>query len=424
MLEKLRRIWDIRELRKKLLFVIGMLVVFRIAAHIPVPGINVANFQDFFSRNQVLGMLNILSGGAMSNFSVVALGVGPYITASIIMQLLTMIVPRLEALSKEGSAGYQKINQYSRLITVPLAILQAYAMIMIFKQSSQHLIEFTSKMQMINTIIVMSAGTIFLMWIGELITEKKVGNGISLIIFAGIVEQLPISLQQSIVTFDKAQIFNFLILSILALITIAGVVLLTEGQRNIPVTYARRIRGNRMFGGMDTYLPLKVNQAGMIPIIFAISIVLFPGFIGQLMGRSGTAWIANMGSHMVTLFQNQIIYGLSYFILVVAFTYFYTSIIFHPTQIADNLQKQGGFVPGLRPGQPTASYLSLISNRIMLAGAVALGVVAILPIITQGAFKINSFTIGGAGILIVVSVVLETVKQVQSQISMYEYEDL
>ncbi|MFA5051038.1 MAG: preprotein translocase subunit SecY [Patescibacteria group bacterium] len=424
MLEKLRRIWDIRELRKKLLFVIGMLVIFRIAAHIPVPGINVANLQDFFSRNQVLGMLNILSGGAMSNFSLVALGVGPYITASIIMQLLTMIVPRLEALSKEGSAGYQKINQYSRLITVPLAILQAYAMIMIFKQSSQHLIEFTSKIQMINTIIIMTAGTIFLMWIGELITEKKVGNGISLIIFAGIVEQLPISLQQSIVTFDKAQIFNFLILGVLALITIAGVVLLTEGQRNIPVTYARRIRGNRMFGGMDTYLPLKVNQAGMIPIIFAISIVLFPGFIGQLMGRSSTAWIAGFGSHMVTLFQNQFIYGLSYFILVVAFTYFYTSIIFHPTQIADNLQKQGGFVPGLRPGQPTASYLSSISNRIMLAGATALGLVAILPIITQGAFKINSFTIGGAGILIVVSVVLETVKQVQSQISMYEYEDL
>ncbi len=422
--EKVRQVWQIKDLRNKILFVVAMLIIFRIAAHIPIPGVNIANLKDLFSRNQMLGMLNLLSGGAMANFSIVALGVAPYITASIIMQLLTMIVPRLEELSKEGSAGHQKINQYSRLLTIPLAAMQSYGMIMIFRQSSQPIITFSSTFQLISTIIVMMTGTVFLMWLGELITEKKIGHGISLIIFAGIVERLPASLQQSIVTFSKGQIMNWVILGALALITIAGVVILTEGQRNIPITYARRIRGNRMYGGMDTYLPLRVNQAGMIPIIFAISIVLFPGLIGQLISRSGTVFIANFGQSLTKLFQNQGVYGLVYFILVVAFTYFYTSIIFHPTQIAENLQKQGGFVPGLRPGQPTANHFSAISKRIMLAGALSLGLIAVLPIITQSVFSVKTFVIGGASVLIVVSVVLETVKQIQAQISMHEYEGL
>ncbi len=424
MLNKLKQFWQIRDLRNNLIFVMGMLVIFRIAAHIPLPGINIANLKDLFSRNEMLGMLNVLSGGAMANLSIVAMGVAPYITASIIMQLLTMIFPRLEELSKEGSSGYQKINQYSRLLAVPLALLQSYGMLMIFRQSSQPIINSLSKFGLVNILVVMSAGTIFLMWLGELITEKKIGNGISLIIFAGIVERLPISLQQTIATFSKEQILNLAVLAVLALITIAGVVILTEGQRNIPVTYARRIRGNRMYGGMDTYLPLRVNQAGMIPIIFAISIVLFPGLVGQLMMRSDSSLIIGIGRVLVNFVQNQLIYGIIYFILVVAFTYFYTSIIFHPAQIADNLQKQGGFVFGLRPGQPTAQYLSNISNRIMLAGALSLGIIAVLPIITQGIFKMATFVVGGAAILIVVSVVLETVKQVQAQVSMHEYEGL
>ena len=424
MLEKVKQVWQIKDLRNKIFFILGLLLLFRLAAHIPIPGVNIANLKDFFSRNEMLGMLNILSGGAMSNFSLVAMGVAPYITASIIMQLLTMIVPRLEELSKEGASGYHKINQYSRLLTIPLAILQSYGMIMLFRQSSQQIIGDLSFFQLTNIILVMTAGTVFLMWLGELITEKKIGNGISLLILAGIVERIPVSIQQMIVTFSKEQIINLLVLIVLALITIAGVVFITEGQRNIPITYARRIRGNRMYGGTDTYLPLKVNQAGMIPIIFAISLVLFPGLIGQLLTRSSSIFWNKAGTILMAINQNQLIYGLLYFILVVAFTYFYTSIIFHPVQIAENLQKQGGFIPGLRPGKPTANFLSLVSNRIMLAGALFLGIIAILPIITQNFFKFSSFTIGGAAILIVVSVVLETVKQIQAQVSMHEYEGL
>jgi len=352
------------------------------------------------------------------------MGIAPYITASIIMQLLTMIVPRLEELSKEGASGYKKINQYSRLLTVPLAILQSYGMIAIFSQSSQPILGSLSTFELVNILMVMTAGTVFLMWLGELITEKKIGNGISLLIFAGIVERVPISIQQTIATFSADQIINFLVLVVLALVTIAGVVIITEGQRNIPVTYARRIRGHRMYGGTDTYLPMKVNQAGMIPIIFAISIVLFPGLIGQLLSRSGSAFMAKFGQILMGITQNQLIYGLLYFTLVVAFTYFYTSIIFHPKQIADNLQKQGGFVPGLRPGEPTASYLSTVSVRIMLAGALSLGIIAVLPIITQNVFRLSTFVVGGAAILIVVSVVLESVKQIQAQIAMHEYEGL
>ena len=424
LLNKIRQIWQIKDLRNKILFVLAMLIIFRIAAHIPLPGVNLANLKDFFARNEMLGMLNILSGGAMSNFSIVAMGISPYITASIIMQLLTMIVPKLEELSKEGSAGRQKINQYSRFLTVPLALVQSYGMLILLRQSGQTVLEDLSFFNIANILIVMLAGTMFLMWLGELITEKKIGNGISLLIFAGIVERLPASLQQSIAVFDVSQITNWLILAILALITVAGVVWLTEGQRNIPVTYARRIRGHRMYGGTDTYLPMRVNQAGMIPIIFAISSVLFPSLIGQFMIRSSSTFLLNLGQFLIGLMQNQLFYGLSYFILVVAFTYFYTSIIFHPKQIAEQLQKQGGFIPGIRPGVPTSQFLSKVSNRIMLAGALSLGLIAILPIITQNVFRISTFTIGGASILIVVSVVLEVVKQIQAQISMHEYEGL
>jgi len=424
LLNKIRQVWQIKDLRNKILFVFTMLIIFRIAAHIPLPGVNIANLKDFFASNEMLGMLNILSGGAMSNFSIVAMGIAPYITASIIMQLLTMIVPKLEELSKEGSAGRQKINQYSRFLTVPLALVQSYGMLILLRQSGTTIVGDLSFFNIANILIVMLGGTMFLMWLGELITEKKIGNGISLLIFAGIVERLPASLQQSIAIFDISQLVNWIILATLALVTVAGVVWLTEGQRNIPVTYARRIRGHRMYGGTDTYLPMRVNQAGMIPIIFAISIVLFPSLIGQFMMRSSSTFFLNLGQFLTGLMQNQLFYGLSYFILVVAFTYFYTSIIFHPKQIGEQLQKQGGFIPGIRPGIPTSQFLSNVSSRIMLAGALSLGLIAVLPIITQNVFRISTFVIGGAAILIVVSVVLEVVKQIQAQISMHEYEGL
>lgn len=424
MSNKLQQIWRVKELRNSILFVLGMLVIFRIAAHIPVPGVNVANLKNFFASNQILGLLNILSGGAMANFSIVALGIGPYITSSIIFQLLTMIIPSLEALSKEGASGHQKINQYTRMATVPLAALQGYGMIVLLQRSPLQIIGQMSPWQLISTIIVMTAGTMFLVWLGELITEKKVGNGISLIIFAGIVAGLPASFQQTIVTFSPAQVPMLVVFVLLAVITIAGIVFITEGQRHIPVSYARRIRGHRMYGGMDTYLPMRVNQAGMIPIIFAISLVLFPSLVAQFLLRAEAVWLKNFGQGVINIFQNQLIYGILYFVLVVGFTYFYTSIIFHPQQIAENLQKQGGFVPGIRPGPPTAGFLAKVSNRIMLGGALFLGIIAVLPLISQKALNITTLTIGGAGLLIVVSVVIEMVRQIDAQLAMREYEGL
>lgn len=420
--EKIRTIWHYKDLRNSILFVLGMLVVFRIAAHIPLPGVNLEALKNLFNQNQVFGLLNVLSGGAMERFSVVAMGVGPYITASIIFQLLTMVIPSLEELSRQGQSGYQKINQYTRIVTVPLAALQAYSLISLLKRSTQGVVTMTTFREMALTVIILTAGTMFLMWLGELMSEKKVGNGISLIIFAGIVADIPISLQRTFATFDPAQILNLLVLVALGIITVAGVVILNEGQRNIPVSYARRIRGMKMYGGTDTYLPLRVNQAGMIPIIFAISLILFPPLIGQFLAQVKNAVLANAGKFLVILFQNQIFYGALYFILVVAFTYFYTSIVFKPDQIADNLQKQGGFIPGVRPGRNTAEHLAKISNRIMLAGAVSLGIIAILPLITKGVLGIASLAVGGASLLIVVSVVIDTVKQIEAQIAMREYE--
>ncbi|NCO23412.1 preprotein translocase subunit SecY [bacterium (Candidatus Moisslbacteria) CG12_big_fil_rev_8_21_14_0_65_36_11] len=421
---KFKQIWRIRPLRNSILFIFFILAIFRIGSHIPMPGVDLVALKDLFARNQMLGMLNLLTGGAMSTFSVVALGLGPYITASIIIQLLTMVIPALEELSHEGQAGYQKMENYTRFLTVPLAFLQAYSIIKLFSQGSSPIISLTHSFDIFSTILVMTAGTMFLVWLGDLITERKIGNGVSLLIFAGIVDALPLTLQKAVVSFTAAQVVDWLVLSILAVVTIATVALIARAQRNIPVTYARQIRGNKMYGGMDTYLPLKVNQAGMIPIIFAISIVMFPSLIGQFMSRSGTVWLAKMGKNLMSVFQNQTIYGLIYFFLVVAFTYFYTAIIFHPEQIAENLQKQGAFIPGLRPGQPTSKFLHGISKRIMFTGALFLGLIAILPIIVQGVFKTTPFVVGGAAVLIVVSVVLETLDQIDAQITMYEYEGI
>lgn len=420
--EKMSTIWHYKDLRNAILYVLGMLVIFRVAAHIPLPGINLEGLKSFFNQNQVFGLLNVLSGGAMQRFSVVAMGVGPYITASIIFQLLTMIVPALERLAKEGQSGQQKINQYTRIATVPIGILQAYALISLLKRSTQGVITISGFSEIAFTVIILTAGTMFLMWLGELVTEKKVGNGISLIIFAGIVSGIPSSIQKIFVTFDPSQILNLVVLVVLAVITIAGVVILNEGQRNIPVSYARRIRGMKMYGGTDTYLPLRVNQAGMIPIIFAVSLVLVPPLIGQFLSQVKNTAVANSGHFLVSLFQNQVFYGALYFLLVVAFTYFYTSIIFKPAQISEHLQQQGGFVPGVRPGKNTSDFLSKISNRIMLAGAISLGLIAILPLITQGVLGITALTVGGASLLIVVSVVIDTVKQIEAQIAMREYE--
>lgn len=421
MWDKISKIWKDRDLRNKILFVLGLLAIFRVAAHIPIPGIDAENLKRFFNSNQILGLVNIFSGGALSSFSIVALGVGPYITSSIIFQLLGMIVPKLEAMQKEES-GRQKINQYTRYLAVPLAFLQAYSMISLISRSSRQIILNLSPFNIFAMMVTMTAGTIFLMWLGELISEKKVGNGISLIIFAGIVDRIPTVIQQVALTYDRAEIINLLAFAAVALVTIVGVVIMNEGQRNIPVSYAKRIRGMKMYGGVDTHLPLRVNVAGVIPIIFAISIILIPGMIAQFFVGAKTAWVAGAAEFVVSLFANQIFYGVSYFILVVAFTYFYTSVIFHPTQIAENLQKNGGFVPGIRPGLNTANYLKYVLNRIIAAGALFLGVLAILPLIMRGFTGLQSLVIGGTSLLIVVSVVIETVKQVESQMLAREYD--
>ncbi len=422
MWEKIRQIWYVKELRKKILFVLAMLVIFRIAAHIPIPGVNVENLKDLFQSNQLLGLLNLFSGGGMENFSVVMLGVAPYITSSIIFQLLQMVIPKLEEMQKEGESGRAKINQYTRIATVPLAILSGYGMITFLRQSGQGIVDEMSLFQLITTILTITAGTIFLMWLGELITEKKIGNGISFLIFAGIIASVPTQIQQTIATFDATKLGGLIAFAIIGVMTVAGIVIITEGKRNIPVSYAKRIRGMRMYGGVDTHLPLKVNQAGVIPIIFAISIVLFPPMIAQFFVGSQVGWLATGAAWVVTIFQNQFFYAVLYFTFVVAFTYFYTAVIFHPTQISENLQKQGGFVPGIRPGRPTSDFLSYVSNRIILGGALFLGVIAILPNIIQASTNITTLVIGGTSLLIIVSVVIDVVKQVESQLVMRNYE--
>ncbi|MDD3284134.1 MAG: preprotein translocase subunit SecY [Patescibacteria group bacterium] len=426
MLEKIKQIYKIKDLRNAIGFVFVMLIITRIVAHIPIPGVNIAELKNFFESNQILGLLNIFSGNGLKNFSVVMLGIGPYITASIIVQLLTMIIPSLEAISKEGESGQKKINQYTKYLTVPLTMMQSYGFIKLFQNQSQYsIIGHLSVAQYIVALVTIAAGTMFLVWIGDLITEKKIGNGISLLIFAGIVAGWISSIQGMIAVYDPSKLFGILAFLFVALATVVVVVIINEGQRNVPVSYARRVRGNKMYGGVNTHLPLKVNQAGVIPIIFAISLILIPPMIAKFFASAGNHIVSGFANFIINLFQNQVFYGVSYFLLVVGFTYFYTAIIFHPDQISENLQKQGGFIPGIRPGKHTAEYLQNIVTRINLAGSLFLGAVAVLPVVLQSLTKgLGSMVIGGTSILIVVSVVIETVKQINAQLTMRNYEEL
>ncbi len=423
MLAKLTQIWKVRDLRASILFVLGMLVIFRLAAHIPIPGVDAVALKNLFADNQVLGLMNIFSGGGMENFSIVMMGVAPYITASIIFQLLAMVIPKLEEMQKE-EAGRQKINMWTRWLTIPLAFIQSYGMITLLSRSSAAIIADLSTFDLALALLTITAGTIFLMWLGELISEKKIGNGISLLIFAGIISSLPQQVKQLILTFDMSQIQMLVGFVIIAIITIVGVVIINEGQRNIPVQYARQIRGNRAFGGTSTHLPLRVNMAGVMPIIFAISVVLFPPMIAQFFIDARSAWIVKLSEFTIAAFNNQLVYGIIYFLLVFGFTYFYTEVVFHPDRIAENLQKQGGFIPGIRPGRHTSEYLSYTTHRIILVGALFLGLIAILPLIMRYFTGIQSLAIGGTSLLIVVSVVIEIVKQIESQLTMREYDGI
>ncbi len=420
-LKTITNAFKIPELRRKLGFTAAIFIVFRLAAHIPVAGIDSSSLKELFLQSQLLGLLDMFSGGTLANFSIMALGLAPYINASIVFQLLTMVIPKFEELSKEGEYGKQKMNQYTRIATVPIAIFQAFGMYVLLK--NQGIISSLPAINLVAMVAAMVAGTMFLMWLGELITEYGIGNGISMLIFAGIAARYPVTFSQTLSVADSANFFNFVVFVVMALSVIAAIVVVDESSRKIKVQYARRTAGKKTYGGQATYLPLKINQAGVIPIIFAVSLILMPSMVGNFLSNVNNPSVANFATGLSTIFApGSLVYNLTYFFLVLGFTYFYTAIVFNPEKIADEIRKHGGFIPGVRPGIPTADFLNRILTRITLVGAIFLGVIAILPSIAQGITGMSSMTIGGTGILIVVSVIMETTRQMESMMVMRSYE--
>ncbi|RJR13241.1 preprotein translocase subunit SecY [Candidatus Parcubacteria bacterium] len=417
---KVKLVIEDEALRGRVLFVLAALVVFRLLATIPIPGIDALALQNYLGGNQFLGLLNIFSGGGFSNLSIMMIGVAPYITAAIVMQLSTVLFPKLKAMyQEEGESGRARFMQYARYLTVPLAFIQAFGFLVLLRQNG--IVPELDTLQFFANVFVIAAGALLLMWIGELITEFGVGNGVSLLIFAGIVAALPSAIAQLLFTFDISQIPTYLALVAVGAVITAGVVFITEAERPIPVTYARRVRGMRVLGGISTYLPIRVNQSGVMPIIFALSFLLFPQMIATFLAQSPLSWVAGPAAAVAAALGNMWIYGTLYFLLVFVFTYFYTAITFEPNQIAKNLQKNGAFIPGVRPGGNTAEHLGDIITRITLVGALFLGFLAVLPIILQGITGITAITIGGTALLIVVSVVLDVVKKIDAQTSIREY---
>jgi len=424
-MNKFLLIWKTKDLRSKILIVLGLLLVTRVLASVPIPGIDASNLKNLFQQSQFLGLLNIFSGGGLTNFSIAMMGVGPYITASIIMQLLTIIVPSFAEMQKEGGeAGRAQINMYTRYLTIPLAILQGFGTIRLLQnQGGGAILGVFTPFQWFLTLLSVTAGTLFLMWLGEIMSEYDIGNGVSLIIFAGIVAQLPSSVSFLRGWYEPDKLPVMLAFGAVILIVIAGVVLVTEAQRNVPIAYAKRVRGNRLFGGVDTHLPLRLNQAGVIPIIFAISVMLFPAMIAQFFVNAKSAFLADNAQRVINLFSSQgWFYGATYFVLIMAFTYFYTAVVFNPVEIAENVQRNGGFVPGLRPGAQTADFLARVLNRITLAGAFFLALIAILPLIMQNLTGAQALTFGGTSLLIAVAVVIEVIKKIDAQLTMHDYE--
>jgi preprotein translocase subunit SecY len=413
--------WKTPELRRKILLTAFLFIVFRIFAHIPIPGVDRAQLAALFSQNQFLSLLDIFSGGTLVNFSIMALGLNPYINASIILQLLTIVFPKLEELQKEGEYGREKINQYTRIITVFLATLQGVATFALLR--NQGIIRVVDPLTLISIIVTLASGTILVMWFGELITEYGMGNGISLLIFAGIVGRLPVAFGKTASTLTPEFFTNMILFAVLAVVVIAATVFVNEAVRKITVQYARRVRGNKVYGGSTSYLPLRVNQAGVIPIIFAVSLVLLPSLVGGFLGQVKNPAITAFGKLLTGIFNpNGPSYNIIYFFLVIGFTYFYTAITFNPSKIAGEIQKYGGFIPGIRPGTPTANYLNYILTRITMAGALFLGVIAVLPSFAKQVSGVSTLLVGGTGVLIVVSVVLETVKALEAQLVMRNYD--
>lgn len=419
-IQKLKLIIRDKGLRNRILFVLGALVLFRILAVIPIPGIDILRLQEFFANNQFLGLLNIFSGGGLANLSIVMLGVSPYITASIIMQLMTMMSEKLKALyHEEGEAGKKKFSQYSRLLTIPLALIQGFSLLILLER--QGILETLTMSDRIVNVIVIAAGSVLLMWIGELISEFGIGNGVSLIIFAGIVASIPTTISQLAFSFDISQIPMYFGFIMAAIAITSGVIIVTEAERPIPITYAKRVRGMKVYGGVSTYLPLRVNQAGVIPIIFALSILLLPQMVVNFLANSGNELIQTVSSTVLVLLNNGWFYSIFYFVLVFLFTYFYTAVTFDPEAIATNLQKSGAFIPGVRPGNSTSEYVGKILGRITFVGALFLGAIAVLPLVMQAITGITALAIGGTALLIAVSVVLDLIKKIDAQISMREY---
>lgn len=417
---KIRLVFGDKILRSRIFFTLSILVIFRLMATIPIPGIDTLRLEQFLSGNDFFGLLNIFSGGGLSNLSIIMLGVSPAITASIIMQLLTVMFPKLKALyQEEGDAGRRKFAQYSRLLTVPFALIQGYAFTVLLQ--NQGVLAPLSTFELVTNLVIITSGSVLLMWLGELISEFGVGNGLSLIIFAGIVSAIPASVGRLLLAFDPTQLPSYLGFAVVTLLVIWGIVVITEAERPIPVTYAKQVRGNKVYGGVSTYLPLRVNQAGVIPIIFALSILVFPQMIVRFLANVDNAIIQKISSTILSLLSNQIFYGSAYFFLVFIFTYFYTAITFDPDSISKNLQRSGAFIPGVRPGASTSSHIANTLFRLTMVGALFLGAVAVLPIVVGAFTGISAVAIGGTGLLIVVSVVIDLIKKIDTQISVREY---
>ncbi len=431
MMKYLSQIWRSKDLRNKILFTLFCLLLFRLAAQISIPGANLAAIKAVFDGNAILGVFSALTGGSAENFSIVLMGVSPYINASIIIQLLTVIIPSMESLSKEGEQGQKKLNKYTRWLSLPLAFIQSYGVILLLNSQSQvPIIEnLRDPMVILPIMLTVTTGTILLMWLGELISERGIGNGISLIIFAGIVAGIPKIVGQGLfLSSDSASsLIPFVSGGLFTIIMLVAIVLITEAERRIPITYS----GHRFQGrGAESNLPIKVNQSGMVPIIFAVSLVNFPGLIGQFMGRSANVTIQNIGEFLISAFQvNSPLYLILYFVFIIIFTYFYVSISFNPKQVAENIQKRGGYIPGIRAGTETVEYISKTSNRLNLFGGTFIAIIAVAPILVNilfsgGSANTVSNMISGAGMIIVVGVVLELVRQVNAQLIMHDYDKL
>ncbi len=431
MFKYLHQIWQSTTLRKKILFTLALLVIYRVAAHITVPGVNTTALTNIFEKNELLGVFSALTGGSMEHFSIVLMGLSPYINASIIVQLMTVVIPKLEALSKEGMEGRRQINKYTRILAVPLAFLQSYGMIIILNQSSQNMLvpDIHAASTVIPIMVTVTAGTMFMMWIGEMMTEKGIGNGISLLIFSSIVSGMPPIVGRMLGVAqggDTTKLGYFIFFVVMTIAMLIFVVLITEGQRNIPITYATRATGGK---GEKASLPIRVNQAGMIPIIFAVSIMTFPSVMAQFFRGSQSGTLQKIADFILKYFSASnptYFYMVLYFLLIVAFSYFYVGVTFNPEQVAENIQKRGGFIPGIRPGRQTADFLSTVSSHMNLFGGTFIALVAVFPMMFKKFTPLSSgdLIISGSGLIIVVGVVLELIRQIDAQLVMHDYDKL